>query len=153
MSIRDTKEWFNLAIPKPTVDNQRVQLGVHCEEFVEMLAAINIPSFEIKRLNALNALHDLATILKTNKELCVVVHNRQEFLDGLADQVVTATGCSHMFGMDLPGALEEVNESNFSKFVDGKPIFNEHGKIGKGPDYFKPDLTKFVGEDPIKVKK
>lgn len=149
MTIQDTKEWFNRAVKQPTIDNQRVQLGVHCEEFVEMLAAINIPTVETQRVTALNALHELATILKTNKEIRVIVHDRQEFLDGLTDQVVTATGCGHMFGMDVPGALEEVNLSNFSKFVDGQPIFNENGKIAKGPAYFKPNLNPFVGVDPV----
>ncbi len=49
-----------------------------------------------------------------------------------------------MFDMDIVGALQEVNRSNYSKFVNGRAVFDENGKIKKGPDYSKPDLTKFV---------
>jgi len=49
-----------------------------------------------------------------------------------------------MLGYQIHGAMLEVNASNFSKFVDGEPVFNEDRKIMKGPDYFKPDLKKFL---------
>ena len=65
---------------------------------------------------------------------------RKDLLDSLADQIVTAIGVGHCAGMNTPGACLEVNESNWSKFVDGKPLFNEHGKIMKGPDYAPPNL-------------
>ena len=66
-------------------------------------------------------------------------------LDSLADQIVTAVGTAHMNGMDIVGALHEVNGSNFSKFDDeGNPIFNDNKKIMKGPNYYKPDLVKFL---------
>jgi len=63
-----------------------------------------------------------------------------DLLDALCDQIVTATGVGHMMNMKLPLALEEVNASNYSKFVNGEPIFNENKKIMKGPSYFKPSL-------------
>ena len=69
---------------------------------------------------------------------------RCELLDALVDQIVTAVGVGHMMGMDVLGALEEINRSNFSKFEDGKPVFDENGKITKGKDYVKPNLEKFV---------
>ena len=73
----------------------------------------------------------------------LVVNGGKELLDALCDQIVTAVGVAHMFGMNIEGAMDEVNRSNFSKFVDGKPVFNEHGKIIKGPNYTPPDLTGF----------
>jgi predicted HAD superfamily Cof-like phosphohydrolase len=70
--------------------------------------------------------------------------DRQELLDALCDQIVTAVGVAHMFGMDIESALNEVNASNWSKFVDGNPVFNEHGKIAKGPGYFEPKIAEFA---------
>jgi len=68
--------------------------------------------------------------------------DRNEFLDSLADQIVTATGVGHCAKMNIVEAVRRVNSSNWSKYdTDGKPIFNEHGKITKGPDYKAPDLT------------
>ena len=65
-------------------------------------------------------------------------------LDSLADQVVTAIGVAHCAGMDFPGALAEVNRSNWSKFENGAPVFLTGGKIGKGEFYTPPNLTDFV---------
>ena len=136
-----TKGWFELAVPAPTDKNRAVQIGVHFEEVGEMAEALNDK--------------DLAEILKsvatdykelgTLKDLFGDDHeiDRKGLLDALCDQIVTAVGVAHMFGMNIEGAMEEVNRSNFSKFVEGKPVFNEHGKIIKGPNYTPPDLTGF----------
>ncbi|SSX60346.1 nucleoside triphosphate pyrophosphohydrolase family protein [Actinobacillus lignieresii] len=70
--------------------------------------------------------------------------DKVELLDALCDQIVTAIGVAHMFGMNIQGALQEVANSNDSKFEDGKPVFNEQGKIAKGKHYFKPNLERFV---------
>jgi predicted HAD superfamily Cof-like phosphohydrolase len=70
--------------------------------------------------------------------------NEIELLDSLADQIVTAIGVAHMMGFDILGALQEVNRSNFSKFEDGKAVFDENGKIRKGKDYTPPNLESFV---------
>jgi predicted HAD superfamily Cof-like phosphohydrolase len=67
-----------------------------------------------------------------------------ELLDSLADQIVTAIGVAHMFGFDISGALAEVNRSNFSKFEDGKPVFDANGKITKGKNYTPPELTPYI---------
>lgn len=53
-----------------------------------------------------------------------------------------------MMGFDMVGALKEVNASNYSKFENGKPVFNEQGKIAKGKDYFKPNLTTYLKRKP-----
>ena len=138
MSIEETRRWFALAVPEPTDKNRAVQIGCHFEEVFEMVEAV-------EETEGLDELHDLATYYKQRADgLSMDEVDRHELLDALADQIVTAVGVAHMFGMDIVGALNEVNRSNFSKFVDGKPIFNEHGKIMKGSNYTKPDLAKFV---------
>ena len=69
----------------------------------------------------------------------------KEVADALTDILYVAYGAGHAFGINLDKCFEEVQSSNMSKLgSDGKPIFNEHGKVMKGPDYFKPNLSKFV---------
>ena len=71
-------------------------------------------------------------------------HHRQPALDSLCDQVITAIGAAHMYGFDILGALDAVNEANWAKFPGGVPQFNVNGKIKK-PEGWKPaDLTPFV---------
>jgi predicted HAD superfamily Cof-like phosphohydrolase len=70
---------------------------------------------------------------------------RVELLDALCDQVVTAIGVAYMMGMDIEGALAEVNRSNWSKFKGGfVPVFNEHGKIAKCAEYTPPELSDYI---------
>ena len=91
-----------------------------------------------------NKLHVLAEDLKSGK-VQAVVEDRIEFLDSLADQIVTATGAGYMAGMKVPAALDRVNASNFSKFSDdGMPLFDANGKIEKGPNYKKVNLEGLV---------
>ena len=69
----------------------------------------------------------------------------KEVADALTDILYVTYGAGHAFGIDLDKCFHEVQESNMSKLgEDGKPIYNESGKVMKGPKYFKPDLTKFV---------
>ena len=68
-----------------------------------------------------------------------------EVADALTDILYVTYGAGHAFGINLDKCFEEVQNSNMSKLgVDGKPIYNEKGKVMKGPNYFKPDLNKFV---------
>lgn len=91
------------------------------------------------------ALGKLSMLMKTDHMAVFPVNsNRLAILDSLADQIVTATGVGVFLGMNVPGALAEVNRSNFSKFEDGEPIFNENKKVMKGKDYTPPDLTPFI---------
>jgi predicted HAD superfamily Cof-like phosphohydrolase len=139
--IARTKEWFELAVPTPTEKNKLVQLGVHIEEVGEMFTALSAGPVA-------DALSDLATVFKTGTTpdgqavvFSDLTIDRKEMLDALCDQIVTATGVAHMLNMDITTALARVNDSNWSKFVDGKPVFDENGKIKKGPAYQKPDLN------------
>ena len=69
----------------------------------------------------------------------------KEVADALTDILYVTYGAGHAFGIDLDKCFEEVQNSNMSKLgVDGKPIYNENGKVMKGPKYFKPNLKKFV---------
>ena len=69
----------------------------------------------------------------------------KEVADALTDILYVTYGAGHAFGINLDKCFKEVQNSNMSKLgSDGKPIYNELGKVMKGPDYFKPDLTKFV---------
>ena len=69
----------------------------------------------------------------------------KEVADALTDILYVTYGAGHAFGIDLDKCFEEVQNSNMSKLGnDGKPIYNENGKVMKGPNYFKPNLSKFV---------
>ena len=69
----------------------------------------------------------------------------KEVADALTDILYVTYGAGHAFGIDLDKCFDEVQRSNMSKLGgDGKPIYNEHGKVMKGPKYFQPDLSKFI---------
>ena len=68
-----------------------------------------------------------------------------EVADALTDILYVTYGAGHAFGIDLDACFQEVQNSNMSKLgKNGKPIFNDQGKVMKGPNYFKPDLSKFI---------
>jgi hypothetical protein len=145
--LLDTFNWFKKAVPNVEPVNFTTQMGVHFEEVAEMIAEVT-PADDATRLalvEAKMALVHLADHLKAHPA-CVNVEleNRVDYLDALNDQIVTAVGCGYMAHMDIVGAAHAVNTSNYSKFVDGEPIFNENKKVMKGPDYVKADLTPFV---------
>ncbi len=69
----------------------------------------------------------------------------KEIADALTDILYVTYGAGHAFGIDLDKCFKEIQDSNMSKLgSDGKPIYNEYGKVMKGPNYFKPDLNKFL---------
>jgi Uncharacterized protein conserved in bacteria len=71
--------------------------------------------------------------------------NLLEVADALTDILYVTYGAGHAFGIDLDKCFDEVQNSNMSKLgKNGKPIYNESGKVMKGPNYFKPDLLKFI---------
>ena len=71
----------------------------------------------------------------------------REVADALTDILYVTYGAGHAFGINLDKCFREVQNSNMSKLgLDGKPIYNDKGKVMKGPNYFKPDLTKFVAQ-------
>lgn len=143
--IKDTLLWMQKAKPEPTEKDLSTQIGVHLEEFSEMLDQLSHEKFGVSvMLQTLSAfVKDVADELKTQQG--VIIKDRVEFLDSLADQIVTAVGVGHCAGMQIVNALNEVNRSNFSKFDNnGTPILDSNRKIMKGPDYSKPDLSRMV---------
>lgn len=140
MSVDLIQMWHERARPEPDNAAFNVQLGCHFEEFKEMLDCIRTGSHEVE-MNQLRTVVDvIATGLKRGW-INAMVTDRKEFLDSLADQIVTATGAGHCAGMNVTEAVRRVNTSNWSKFdKDGQPIRDANGKIAKGPDYAPPDL-------------
>ena len=101
------------------------------------------PSFSSDKINTLR--YDL--IKEELEELKIAMENKDllEVADALTDILYVTYGAGHAFGIDLDKCFEEVQNSNMSKLgEDGKPIYNESGKVMKGPKYFKPDLSKFI---------
>ena len=101
------------------------------------------PSFSTDKINSLR--YDL--IKEELEELKIAMENKDllEVADALTDILYVTYGAGHAFGIDLDKCFEEVQSSNMSKLGEnGKPIYNEFGKVMKGPKYFKPNLTKFV---------
>ena len=101
------------------------------------------PAFSTDKINKLRIdlikeeLEELTEAMKNNDLL--------EVADALTDILYVTYGAGHAFGIDLDKCFEEVQNSNMSKLdQNGKPIYNESGKVMKGPNYFKPDLSKFV---------
>ena len=103
----------------------------------------NKPSFSTNKINKLR----IDLIKEEFNELTEAMKNKDllEVADALTDILYVTYGAGHAFGIDLDGCFDEVQNSNMSKLdKSGKPIYNEFGKVMKGPNYFKPDLTKFV---------
>ena len=101
------------------------------------------PSFSTDKINKLR----LDLIKEELNELTEAMNNKDllEVADALTDILYVTYGAGHAFGINLDKCFEEIQNSNMSKLDDnGKPIYNEHGKVMKGPNYFKPDLTKFI---------
>lgn len=146
--IQSISLWFQKAKPVKTDDDFRVQLGVHFEEIAEMLDVLRGEDrlTQIMLSSAFGALHGLAVHLKNTPDarVGIIAGHSVEFIDSICDQIVTATGCGVLKGMNVTDALSEVDRSNWSKFVDDEPIFNDNGKIAKGPNYSKPELSYYT---------
>ena len=143
-TLENTRQWFLKAVPNPTSKNISTQIGCHLEEVAEMLETISSVNKDDAKIIA--SLHDAIVYVanRVKQNGCIVVKDPNDLLDSIADQIVTATGVGTFLGMNVPGALAEVNRSNYSKFEDGEPVFNENKKVMKGKDYTPPDLTPFV---------
>ena len=101
------------------------------------------PSFSTEKINKLR----IDLIKEELEELTEAMINKDllEVADALTDILYVTYGAGHAFGINLDKCFDEVQNSNMSKLGEnGKPIYNESGKVMKGPNYFKPDLSKFV---------
>ena len=141
--IHSIKEWFKAAKPEPTVKDASVQIGCHYEEVAEMANALWDDELQESAENAANTYKDADDYFTDFLEY-LTESQRIQILDAICDQIVTAVGAAYMMGMDIEGALAEVNRSNWSKFEGGVPVFNEHGKIAKGVEYTPPELSDYI---------
>ena len=119
------------------------KVGVFMKTFGQEIK--NKPSFSTKKINQLR----ISLIQEELDELKEAMANNDllEVADALTDLLYVTYGAGHAFGIDLDKCFNEVQNSNMSKLgEDGKPIYNELGKVMKGPNYFKPDLSKFINQ-------
>ena len=104
------------------------------------------PSLSTDKINSLR----LSLIKEELNELKDALDRKDlvEIADALTDILYVTYGAGHAFGINLDKCFDEVQNSNMSKLdVNGKPIYNEFGKVLKGPNYFKPNLRKFLEEN------
>ncbi len=117
------------------------KVGVFMKTFGQEVK--NKPSLSTEKINQLR----ISLIKEELDELIEAIKSEDllEVADALTDILYVTYGAGHAFGINLDKCFEEVQNSNMSKLdKNGKPIYNEHGKVMKGPDYFKPDLKKFI---------
>ena len=145
--ITQIKRWLETAFPNPTEKDQATQIGVHLEEVAEFMEAIG------SHKAATILVQDVSDNFKQSPNIYQDADGNAitlpedfkiQMLDALCDQIVTATSVAHSMGFDIVGAIKEVNASNWSKFEDGKPLYDANGKVIKGKHYFKPNLKPFL---------
>ena len=119
------------------------KVGVFMKTFGQEVK--NKPSFSTDKINQLR----ISLIQEELDELKEAMSKNDllEVADALTDLLYVTYGAGHAFGINLDKCFNEVQNSNMSKLdEDGKPIYNELGKVMKGPNYFKPDLSKFLNK-------
>ena len=117
------------------------KVGIFMETFGQEVK--DNPSFSTDKINKLR----LDLIKEELDELSEAIQNKDllEVADALTDILYVTYGAGHAFGIDLDKCFDEVQDSNMSKLDEkGKPIYNDAGKVMKGPNYYKPDLSKFI---------
>ena len=143
--IEQILDWFKAAVPNPTDENLCVQIGCHYEEVSEMADVL----MDVDAKHAMRWYSDVYMEVDEGARTYLAGFGgdeKTELLDALCDHIVTAIGVGYMAGFDMAGALQEVIRSNASKFENGKPLFDENGKIRKGKDYTPPELAQFVNK-------
>lgn len=143
-TVDSIHEWHSRARPTPDEKAFNVQLGCHFEEIAEQLESLSFkfqgwPEILGKNSNAFSSVKMLADGLKSGRVTASIL-NRKEFLDSVGDQVVTGIGAAYCANMDVVEAIRRIDDSNWSKFVNGQPVFNEQGKIAKPDTYKAPNL-------------
>ena len=124
----------------------KLRLSLILEEFIELsTASLAENNDNVKRLiKTLNlAQEQIKTLEEADKELDLI-----EIADALTDINYVTYGAGHCYGINLDSCMEEVQKSNMSKLgEDGKPLYNDMGKVMKGPNYIKPNLKKLLFEE------
>ena len=135
-----TDEWFSVVDKVPTSGRLTTQVGVHLEECGELLTEFSTgdESLDAKLLLVRSLLEEIGTVLKSGRAH-VKILNRKAFFDAVLDQRVTGEGVAYLAGFNLKEGVARVDVANFTKFVDGKPVYKEGGKVGKGPNFWSPE--------------
>ena len=137
MTISSINRWQALARPEPSGRDLTIAFAVMLEECVEAMDAMHLSR---SGSYARDGLHKWCELLKRGEDTALI-RDRKGLCDGLADVIVTAVGVGHCAKMNVPLALERVDESNWTKCVNGEFVRNEQGKITKPEQYRSPDLT------------
>lgn len=142
---------LNITPTVPSAKDVKLRLALLLEEFIELSQAClsehsDAANHYIHVLQ--HAMGDIRELTEADLDVDLV-----EVADALTDINYVAYGAGHCFGVDLDACMEEVQRSNMSKLgADGKPLYNEHGKVMKGPSYSPPDLVKVLGLDPLPIR-
>lgn len=148
-TLQNTFDWIK-ACQEPSEKLANIQMGVFFEEIAETLREVVIKSQQGNNVfkSSAEIINLMGNLLKLDDlQLDLNKTDYIKLLDGLCDVIVTATTTAYALGFDLIGAMNEVNRANYSKFVDGKPIYDENGKITKGPNYVRPNLEPYINKD------
>lgn len=160
-ALQNINNWFNKALKNPTKQTFVIQLGCCLEEIYELTESIKLLNYTNEHADSFGkeslknlSVKELATQLKKISKTTTDLHvSNVECLDALGDVIVTVVGLFNILkkinhlpdDLKLSDILNEINESNFSKFdQDGNPIFNEYGKIMKSENFRKPDMEQFL---------
>ncbi len=156
--LHRTADWFKLAVPEPTDANRAKQLGCHLEETAELLEALGFADSDTAaelRSDATYFKKDEPGLSSDPRQDHAMDNDlpdysvpgsvgRKPLADAIGDGIVTLVGLAHIYGLPIHQIMQRINNINFSKFVDGKPVVDANGKIAKGPDYKEPDLSDLV---------
>lgn len=146
-NFQRTAAWLTACGKAPGAEALSVQIGVHLEEFVELLRCIRTNS-EGGQLIIDRTIADMewlgVKIKRGDYTAHIPNHLRADALDAICDSEVTGNGIAYLAGMDKDGADQAVLAANDAKLVDGKPVILEGGKIGKPEDWRAPNLSAFV---------
>lgn len=129
-------EFFKAAMPRPAKEDRCRQMGVHIEEISEMFEAMHMRE-------AAALMSHIAKEFKATSGYAMGIMDKVNMIelgDSIFDQAVTGKSIAYTHGWNYAGGLNEVEDSNLSKLEDGKAVFDENGKIGKGKHYRRPNL-------------
>jgi predicted HAD superfamily Cof-like phosphohydrolase len=151
MSIESIALWHKRARPAPAQRDFDVQLGCHLEEIVEMVEALRFSHTTGNGIEMPGKNSDIYQVVKAYADglksgrMTATIANKVDFVDSLADQVVTSVGVGHCANAKIVKAVDIVNISNWSKFSpNGEPYFDQNMKVLKGPNYVPPALDSCV---------
>lgn len=144
--VNSILNWFKLASNnKINFSNKEINAQYACfiEEFTETFESI-LSKNDVEIIQKLKEFKDKVNSNDVVKWNDLTKEQRINLADGLGDVIVTALGLGYRLGFKMEDILKEISKSNHSKFEKGKPLYNADGKIIKGSNYVKPDLSKFI---------